>query len=387
MKKYARKLIWMLVVLFAAGAVLAGCGGGGEAPTQSNGDAPAENGTDASGSANSGEKINLVMALHGTEAHAYVPPIVDWAAQLNEETNGQVNIEIHYGGTLAAAPDESALVQTGGADITFSTNSLSASLFKYGGVIAAYGEDVTNTMIGAHAIMQMYKNEPAIKAEFDAAGLKCLGIITQTPSSLGGKGAKIETPSDWKGVSIQSISKNTIAIDEHFGAAPIGVSVGDLYENFSKNVCKAALIDSNLYSETRLYEEMDYLNTFNYNSSIAFLEMNLDKFNDLPADVQALMDSKFDDLSWAMAAATNDYYINFIETVLPESGVELYDFGPEMLAANETAFQTVIVEPYLKMTNDEGKFDGQKIFEEFGTYVQEGKDQYGAEYDWYKSIH
>lgn len=383
MKKCSRLLI-APVLLFALLAAAA-CGGGGQPAAGGAG----EDGGNGAGeeAAVSQETFTLVMALHGTESHAYVPPIIEWAEKLKDDSGGRINIEIHQGGTLASSLDEVGLVQTGGADITFNTNSLSASLFKYGGIIAAFGEQVTNTMIGTHAVMAMYENEPAIKSEFDAAGLKCLAIMTQTPSTLGGKGAPVKTPAGWNGLSIQSISKNTIAIDEGWGASPIGVGVGDLYENFSKNVCKAALIDANLYSETRLYEEMDYLNTFNYNSSIAFLAMNLDKYNSLPDDLRALIDGTFDEISLSMATATNDYFINFVETVLPENNVELYDFDADMTDRSNIMLDTVIKAPYLKMMADEGRYDGQKIYDGFEKYIQEGKAKYGSEYDWFKSIH
>jgi TRAP-type C4-dicarboxylate transport system substrate-binding protein len=203
---------------------------------------------------------------------------------------------------------------------------------------------------------------------------------------VGGIGAPVKTLADWKGLSIQSISKTTINYDEAFGAAPIGVGVGDLYENFSKGVCKAAMIDANLYSETKLYEVMDYLNTYNFNSAIAFVVMNSDKYDSLPADLQELLDSKFDDFSIAMAQATNDYFINFVENTLPEAGIEVYHFDDSMNAEILRIQKEVIIDPWLATVAEEGKHDGQKIIDAFARYVSEGSEKYGEDYDWFRSI-
>lgn len=395
MKRFL-KLFALVLALTLVVVTLAACSGSGDNANandtstttgDNSGTADAASSGDAGNGATAGQgsEFNLSFALHGNPSHYYVPALERWRDAIYEETNGRLWIEMYYGGTLASPTDEVGLVQQGGADLTWNTNSLAAALFQQQGIIGAYGEELTNTLAGTYAMLKMYENCPAISNEYADAGLKLLALHTQTPSSLGCRGSKVESPADYAGLSIQSISKNCIGILDSFGAAVIGVTPSDLYENLSKNVCSATMVDSALYAETRLYEEIDYFNTFNYNSSIGFVVMNQSVFDGLPADIQNLLDSKYEDLSYEIAKDTNDGFRTFLEETLPENNVEVYGTSDEMIAAVNEKFQEIIVEPYRQLCEERG-YDADEIMSQMEQYIKEGKEKYGSEYDWFAGI-
>jgi len=379
------RIVAIATVLALTIGLLAGCGGGQSAPPADTGTAaPADNGTAAP--ATDGQVYNLTLGHHMTDVFHGWQTMMNWVDQMKEESNGRLNIEVFGGGTLAGARDAVGMVQTGGMDMTFNTVSLNPALFQYPNLLGAFGEKITNSMIGTYAILQMYKNEPAISNEFTNANLKCLAIYGMTPSSLAVVGNKVETD-NWKGLTLQSVGQNTIKIIEAFGATPQGVGTEELYENLSKNVVNGDLHDSALYQETRMYELLSYLNTFNFNTGVAFYVMNLDTFNSLPQDLQDIINNSFDDFSMSCGEATNNFYINFIENEIPKSNCQLYDFSPEMTAICNDKLKTVIADPYMEMVKADGKYDGDALYAEFEKYVDEGKAKYGSEYDWFKSLH
>ncbi len=336
-------------------------------------------------SAASNTVYKLVLTSHTGSSDAMYAAIVKWANSLKEESGGRLNIEMHWGGTLAAPRDAVALVQQGGADITWSTASLNPSLFRYSDIMIAYGDLITNTYISTYAALEMFKNLEAVSGEYKRAGLKALAIHTQNPPIIGGKGAKVQAPADFKGLSVQALNKTAIDVLGSFGAAPIGVSIGDLYENLAKNVCRASLHDATLFSEARLYEQIDWLNTYNWYTSTAFVVMNQKKFDSLPPDLQQLINSKFEAFSMELAKDTCDRFIEFLEKVMPKTKVELYNFNPEMIAAIKAAVEKISIQPYRDYCAKQGQ-NADAIMAVAEKALKDGKAKYGPEYDWFRSM-
>ena len=327
----------------------------------------------------------LILTSHTGSTDAMYAAIVRWAESLMKESNGRLNIEMHWGGTLAAPRDAVAFVQQGGADITWSTASLNPSMFRYGDILIAYGDLITNTYISTYAALEMYKKLDVISGEYKKAGIKPMAIHTQNPPIIGGKGAKVQTPADFKGLSVQSLNKTAIDLLAAFGAAPIAVSIGDLYENLAKNVCRASIHDATLFSEQKLYEQIDWLNTYNYYTSTAFVVMNQKKFDSLPADLRQLIDSKFESFSMDLAKDTCDRFVNFLEKILPTTKVELYNASPEMIAAIKAMTETVAIKPYRDFCAKEGQ-NADAIMAVAEKALRDGKAKYGPEYDWFRSM-
>ena len=367
MKKLPKILVAVLLVLTLLFSVLA-CA---EKPTTTPKEGPA------------GETYNLVFTVHSGPQTSYAQVLNEWAADLKEKSNGRLIIDIYYGGTIAAAPDAVEFVQQGGADITWNTVSLNASKFSRINVLSLYGEQLTSAPLATYVYKNLYKKSPAISSEFDALGLKVLGLHCLTPSLLAGTGKKLETLADFKGVSIMSISKTCISVLDAFGAAVIGVTPGDLYENYSKNVVSASLLDGSLYVSTKLYEHIKYLNTYNYNTALCFIVMNQKKYNSLPADLQKLLDSGFDTLSEKSALYANDEFKGFIDGTVKDKGIESYNASPEVIAAIEAELDRIIKAPWIESCKAAG-YDPDEIQALVAKLIEEGRAQYGSEYDWFE---
>lgn len=375
-----KKRIYIIsLILTAAMLLLLGaCGGQTTQPSNvPNSSAP----TQSAGS-DGDEVYNLVLTTHDASTTTKADTLNAWAAELEEKSGGRLHIDLYYGGTIASAADSMDVVGQGGADMCWTTVPLNGSKFKYCNVFACYGEEITNTMQATYALVKLAQENADIVAEYENHNLKLIAIHAMTPCNIGSATTKFEMIDDFKGASVMAISKTNIAILEGLGAAPMGIVVSDLYENFSKHVSETFLGDALLYQSTNSYEHIKYMNEYNFSTCIGFLAMNMDKYNALPADLQELLDGEFESLSFAFAQNVNDGYLEFVD-LMDERGVEIYELSPELLDKVEELIQTEVHDVWVADCEADGVATAP-ISDAIEKYLDEGYEIYGAEYDWYK---
>jgi len=327
------------------------------------------------------EAYDLTFTVFSASNTAYAKALDNWAAELNEESNGRLNIKIVYGGTIAGPTDSVEVTAQGGADICWSTVPLNASKFNLINLFATYGEKITNSLSATDALVNLYKNNADIKKEFDSMGLHILGVHALTPNNLGSKGTKYEKVADFNGASVMAISTTNVAVLSALGASPLGISTNDLYENFSKNVSKAAVVDASLYESTSTYEVIDHLMTYNWATCVSFIGMNQAKYDSLPADLQKMLDDKFDDLSYDAAEKVNVGYQEFVK-VLADSGIDTYEISDEVKLKLEELLIGEVEGAWNTYCSDNG-IDAAAIKADMDKYIEQGAEKYGAKYDWY----
>ena len=382
--KERKRIIALVVVMMMVLGVMAACSGsntgGGSTGTQQTPPAQTPSG---GGDAPDNTVYNLVFTSHDNPLTAQSSTIQEWVEIINAEADGRLVIEAHFGGTLAAPGDAIDFVVQGGADICWNTVSLNPNMFKYIDILAAFGERLTSAELATYVLMGLVRECEPIANEYTSPGLKVLGVHSLGPTTLSGIGERITSLSQLKGMSVQSIGKNAIAILNNVEAAAIGVTPADLYENYSKNVCTAAMLESSLNDSQKLYEMINYLCSFNYNTSTAFILMNQQKFDSLPPDLQDLLDSKFEYLSTEIGKNVNNVVRTFVQTRIPEYNIDLYDAPQAMVDESNEQFRIVVEEPF-RANCAAGGVDADEIIALIDRLIDEGRQIHGEDKDWFK---
>ncbi|MDD4367257.1 MAG: TRAP transporter substrate-binding protein DctP [Eubacteriales bacterium] len=330
----------------------------------------------------SDETFDLTMTVHSASTTAYAKALDEWAAEMSEKSDGRLNIDISYGGTIATAENTVDVTIDGGADLCWSTVPLNNSKFKYINVFSCFGEDITNSMSATKALVDLVKNNKDIAGEYEKLGLKLVGIHALTPNALCSVDKKFQSTEDFNGVSVMAISSANIAVLEGLGAAPQGIVTTDLYENFSKNVSDASLVDASLYESTSSYEQVNYWCTYNFSTCVSFIAMNQGVYDSLPSDLREIIDSSFDDLSYSCAEYVNSNFQKFVGKIR-ESGIEMYDISDNLLVDVEDLINTEVYGPWEKMCKEDG-VDAAAITDSIEKSLKAGNKEYGEEYTWYK---
>lgn len=363
-----KKVLALLLVLVLCFGALAGCTSSQE---------PA--GTDEPENTGDGTVYQLDMTTHDPNTSAVAVALQAWVDQLREETNGRLDITIHYNGALASMQDAAAMTQSGGCDLMWGVCAANSRYFTLLEILNTPCIGLQNSLQGTYVVQKMYNEMPLIKAEFDSMGLHLLAAHSNALSAFIST-KQFEKVDDFKGEVLRANTDTYNALCTALGSSTMACSGGEMYENFSKNVMSGTMIDVTVIAATKSYEVAPYLMDYNFGTNSGFVAMNEDVYNSLPADLQEKLDSSFESLSYAIATSCNDNVKELYGGVFDEN-MTVYPASEELVNAFESITKDQIWSNWEKVVAERGG-DPEAMFAQIQDYLAEGAAKYGAEYNW-----
>ena len=358
------KLIAMLVVAVMVLSLFAGCGGGG--------------GSSAGGSsANSDEKFTLVVTNHDASTSVGESYVETMLNQIAEESGGRLEFVYYAGGSMFAGPEAVDAVRTGAADICWNATSITVGVFPVSEFLNVPLNGITCAQMGSKVLRDMYNEIPECKAEYDDFYVVELQGNCAAPLSTVDR--RIESPNDLKGLSIRSAGTVQSNYINMIGAAASSMPTGEVYEALEKNVVSGMTNDWHNIDCFNLYEVVKYVMDYTVNTTSCFMLMNKDKYNSLPADLQALFD-KYNDYASDMAGWYWDSCRFSTGDKMEELGVEVYQPNDEVRSFLESEqFKNEMIDWYIEYLNGAG-LDGQTIYDKCVEIVARYADDYADPY-------
>jgi TRAP-type C4-dicarboxylate transport system substrate-binding protein len=209
------------------------------------------------------------------------------AEDLAKATGGGLTIKIYPSEALGKGPvQQYKRAVEGVADITFCILSYTASLFPRTLMLAMPGvagsaEEMTKKLWDVY--------DPHLKNEFQE--IKLIGIWGMSPTVLITKTRAVYAVDDTQGMKVRISSPDESHFMQACGAVPVAMPVTEAYNALNTGIVDAVLIQpSALYKPWNLSEPAKYV-TANLPSptSIVFLAMNKQSWNELPAKDQAAL--------------------------------------------------------------------------------------------------
>ena len=228
------------------------------------------------------EVIELNYSIFFPPTHLHSVLGAEWAKEINERTNGRVNITCFPGGSLIKAPQTYDGVVEGIADIGMSLFAYTAGRFPAFEVVDlphAY----PNGWVATKVANDFYKEfKPA---EVDDVHLLYLhahgpGVVFTTKKPV----RKME---DLKGLVIRSTGVGAKIISA-LGAEGYGASQGEAYELMAKGTVDGSFTPREVLKGWKQAEVVKYV-TGCYdvgNTTSMFVVMNKNKWDSLPGDIQ-----------------------------------------------------------------------------------------------------
>jgi TRAP-type C4-dicarboxylate transport system substrate-binding protein len=306
--------------------------------------------TVASASMSFAQTYNLKIASYISGQHAMSHWIDDWAAEMTEKSGGRLTFEILHGSQMGPPPKYYDLARNGQADITLVLHGATPNRFPLTEIshlpfMFCSAEQATRVL-----------NDPSLRAEYLEAehrGVKVLALFMHPPGHIMMNDDPVLSVKDIAGKSIRPASQSVGRYIAALGGNPVGLPPTAMAEALQKGTINGSFID---YGGGALaFQLTPYLQNVTETQAytVSFgLMMNPDSFNDLPADLQAMIDESFADASGEIGKVWDDLDV-VGKNIMVEGGVAIHMLSDEARAQFEEIGSEVSA-TYISDLDDKG---------------------------------
>ncbi|MBM4271070.1 MAG: TRAP transporter substrate-binding protein [Deltaproteobacteria bacterium] len=312
--------------------------------------------------------INLTYSIFFPATHGQAKAGESWAKEIEKRSNGQVKINIFYGGTLTPADQCYDGTIKGISDIGMSCFAYTRGRFPVMEVLdlpLGYPNGKVATRV-ANDFYRKFKPK-----ELD--GVKVLYIHAHGPGLLHTK-KPVKSLADLKGMRIRSTGLSA-KIVEALGAVPVAMPQGDTYESIQKGVVDGTFGPIEVlkgWKQAEVIKHTTDCHGIGYTTAM-FIVMNAKKWDSLPKDIQKI----FEDVSneWIdvhgkawdqLDAEGRKFSIGLGNQVIPLSKAE---------NARWKAAVKPIIDNYVKTAGEKG-IPGQSMVKEAESLIRKYSKKY-----------
>lgn len=374
-ERHMRKLMRLLAVFATFALVAAACGGSDDDETgadtsatteaSSTDDASTTDETEAAeepatedAAQDFGDPVTINFghpfpAQHPIQAGA----LEQWAAAVDEATDGTVTVEFFAGGALAPAPQTYENVVSGAQDVGWALQGYTPGRFPVTDVIEmpftfASAQQATDVL------WTLYEEFPEFQDEY--ADVKLLGMWVHDLGDLWIGEGKVETLEDINGLTLRAPSPVQNAVIEALGGNPVGLPAPELFDSLERGVIDGLFIANSGLSSFNLYEVLESGVECNCYVAAQFLVMNLDAWNSLSPAQQAAVDEVSGQALSTNAAVVYDGAYEAAAARVVEAGVEKVQLSEDELGRWKDATQSVIDD---WISSNAGDFPTQAMYD------------------------
>lgn len=269
-----------------------------------------------------------------------------WKAEVEKRSNGAVTIKTFPGGTLLGAKAMMDGVIAGQADIGCLSMAYQPGRFIVTNA-TALPLQIPNARTGSLALLDLYrKYQPA---EF--AKVKVLAMFTTAPTNIMSKVA-VRSLADLQGLDLRA-SGGAAQILAAWGANPVGMPMPATLEALQKGVVKGLLSSLETLKDLQFANYCPYV-TMTQTAIYPFaVVMNLESWNNLPPEVQKVMD----DLVTEQSEWTGTYMDQHVHEAV-QWAVTTHKVQIIRLSTAELAHWNQLLEPLTAKWVEEAKAKG-----------------------------
>jgi len=250
-----------------------------------------------------------------------------FADEIYERTDGQLKINIHYGGALGyRGPEMLSVVRDGLVPIGDILKNAQTGEEKFFGV--------TSLPFLAAGVVKLRTLElftrPVEDKILEKHNQKMLYQVPWPSRNVYTK-KEIKTLEDLKGLKIRTVSKEDSDLLTALGASPIQMPWGEVVTSLATGVIDGVGTSSASGVDGKFWEFTGYASRWNWQCSEDMVNVNLDAWNSLSPELQKIVEETARELEpqfWKLAVEENKKK----EKILVENGMKVYDPNPELQA-------------------------------------------------------
>lgn len=322
--------------------VLAACSSSSEPADSGAGE---ENGNGGeNGSSDAGEQITLAMSIFSSENDLFSQIFRDWAAQVEEATDGRIVFEPYYNASLVSLFDTLDAVVNG----TVESGLLSAGAIS--GQIPATGLlEVYGAYGGRDTYQDLYKEAtPILEEIFRENGVELLFWLPgATKVLMWSSGDFMIHPEDFEGKTLRTAGRWLAEQFELLGAVPVTMDPGELYLALQNGTVDGTGQTISLSNAGKLYEVASKFTLFDWSSNTVMYVVNSDVWNSLSPEDQAVIKEISEQVGLQSYVTMEEGEEAILQEIL-EHDVEMYELTPEegqaILDIVDQVFDTIVAE-------------------------------------------
>ncbi|SDR48415.1 TRAP transporter substrate-binding protein [Pseudovibrio sp. Tun.PSC04-5.I4] len=221
------------------------------------------------------------------KAPAQTKMLEPWAKAVEENSGGQVKIEIYPSMSLGGRPPELVnQVRDGVVDLVWTLNGYTPGLFPRTEVMELPLVFLNDPRAANLALYDMFKSE----LEVEYKGLEVMFLHTHAGAGLQTRNKEVRSPADMKGMRIRTPSRTGAWVIEALGASPAAMPVPELPTALQKGVIDAAFIPWEIIPPLKIQEQTEYqiegAGRARFGTSVFQVSMNKARWEGLPEDIQ-----------------------------------------------------------------------------------------------------
>ncbi|SFU81983.1 TRAP transporter substrate-binding protein [Halomonas korlensis] len=217
-----------------------------------------------------------------------------WAATLEEESGGELRVEMFPSGTLAKPDSIYEAAANGIADIGATAQGYTAGRFPLSQIVELPGVATTATQ-GACVLQTLY-DEGHLDEEY--ADTKPLFMFTTGPGGIHTIDTDVQVPSDLEGLRIRRPTAVAGEMLENMGASPVGMPAPDIYTAMQRGVIDGLSFPWEGLKGFRINELVEYHTEVPFYTLIFVATMNQRAYDSLSPEQQAVIDAN-SGMKWA----------------------------------------------------------------------------------------
>lgn len=320
-------------------------------------------------------QYNFTLACHDPVNSAPGEFLTAWADAVTVATEGRVDFNIGYGGTLSPTMQSLEDMKSGLVDFDWTLPCYFKGTMPLVNIIQNPGLNISNATVGSNVMWDLYKSSSDIQAECADDG-EVLFLWANCTSPLSYKGsAEITSLSEVNG-NIRGNNGPAQTFVKEVGADVYGCPIGEVQTNVSSGVIKYLITDWHGIKSFALSDPgvLNYYLDTNVGCSAYVLMANNDIWGTIDADTQAAIKSVSGDYLLDMVAIWDYWEASGRYGALSNGGTI---FEPsDALAAELTQAYDNVAATWVSEQADPAT--AQALYDQAKGLV----DQYSAQFDW-----
>lgn len=324
------------------------------------------------GSEAEGETYEWNFADYSAPTNVTAKAMVDWAANLEELTDGRVKIKFFYSESLLKAQEIMPGVGDGRADLGYMAAQYHASELPLSQITGVpFLND--NAERGARTFQDLYENNEALQEEWNKQGVHIISPVF-TPNAIVVSKKPVESLDDFRGTKVRTLGYQAEAFKQ-IGATPVGIPQPEVYTSLERGVLDMASGTTLDLAASLGFEEVTdyYIGIPTGQYVIAANVMNLELWESLPQDIKDAIDE-----------ANEQYMTDVIERLTAReaeaceqatsASVEMIMLGEDVAEEWESAVGDSVLDIWTKDATDAGAADPAAFAEDYEAALGEHED-------------